>query len=1136
MKNVITRYGNMTIVDGDSVISRALTMYGEWAMDELNLLSKLIAPGMCVLDVGAYIGTHTLAFAKLVGLNGKVYSFEPRKEIHAILANNVATNTGLNVFTLNAGMAEKEQTIFLDSIDMTDKRNFGGLALDINENSPKSSAYEVKLLTIDSLEIGKIDLIKLDVEGMERRVLDGAVNTVLRDRPIISCECNSLDAGNKLLDFCSAVSYDVRGFLASAYNKDNFNSVTEDIFEGAKELTLLLIPKERTANIKKDLFECNLIAVTNIEDLVLPLIHKPQYAYEVLLHTASCKALGMEFPSPLVTQRDSEIARLRQEMFVRNDQYETIIRANLCHIQKLENAVWAEQERCLSEVAKVRRELDVIIRSRSWKVTAPLRKVMKSRNKLSEKAFDKLLKVYRTLPITSAQRTRLKSILFTVFGFAFARMDAYKRWKEYRQIKAEWAIPASAENVGAFAASVTSKRGPALPTADGIWEWADYDAVKSRIIQFKSAQLAKVAPIAPDMIDIGRESFASVAGRIRLPAFIDMPDVSIILPVFNNLKLTLECLLSIVAHTDQRTSFEIILLDDASTDETPQVLRQIANLRVIRNDKNLGFIRSCNKALEQVRGRYVLYLNNDVQVTPGWLTSLYETFAMRADAGAVGAKCIYPSGHLQEAGVAFRYDGTADMVGLNEDATRPRYNYIRRVDYISGVCLMLPTDLLKNLSGFSEEFLPCYCEDSDLCLRVQAAGYNVYYNPAATIIHYLSSTTTTVYKTDWKLTSIASNTVKLQQKWSERLDQVSSPKIIAFYLPQFHPIPENDRWWGAGFTEWTNVTKALPNFVGHYQPRLPADLGFYDLRLPEVMQQQAALARRYGIHGFCYYYYWFGGRRLLEQPIEKMLETGKPDMPFCLCWANENWTRRWDGQDQDVLIEQHYSAEDDIAVINDLLRFFRDPRYIRIDGCPLILVYRVTLFPDFAVTVARWREVCKQHGLGDIYVAMVESMELVHANKNPQEYGCNAAVEFPPLEMANRKTPSGAILNSEFHGGVADYRDIAIQFATREFPGYTRFKGVMPGWDNTARRQNNGFCFEHATPGTFQAWLEESIEQTRQQHYGDERLVFINAWNEWAEGAYLEPDKRFGHSYLEAVRNAVEAPRLLRKDKYWYET
>ena len=296
------------------------------------------------------------------------------------------------------------------------------------------------------------------------------------------------------------------------------------------------------------------------------------------------------------------------------------------------------------------------------------------------------------------------------------------------------------------------------------------------------------------------------------------------------------------------------------------------------------------------------------------------------------------------------------------------------------------------------------------------------------------------------------------------------------------------------------------------------------------MVAQAALARRYGIDGFCFYYYWFGGTRLLDMPIERMLQTGKPDFPYCLCWANENWSRRWDGRDSEILIGQQHSSDDDRAVIHDLIRHFKAPNYIRINGMPHLIVYRVDLFPDFFATSMLWREICREQGVGEIYISMIESNDLVHKNIDPSTFGCNASIEFPPLNMAEKISPSGEMINPDFHGGVADYRDTALRYCIRPLPSYTRFRGVMPGWDNTARRQNNGFCFEHNSPEVFQAWLEHVIQQTRQQHHGDEKIVFINAWNEWAEGAYLEPDTIHGHAFLEAVNNAKDADRLLNPD------
>jgi lipopolysaccharide biosynthesis protein len=348
-------------------------------------------------------------------------------------------------------------------------------------------------------------------------------------------------------------------------------------------------------------------------------------------------------------------------------------------------------------------------------------------------------------------------------------------------------------------------------------------------------------------------------------------------------------------------------------------------------------------------------------------------------------------------------------------------------------------------------------------------------------------------------------------------------KLIAFFLTQFHPTAENDRWWGKGFTEWTNVTRAEPLFEGHYQPHLPADLGFYDLRLREARHEQIALARQYGIDGFCYYYYWFNGKRLLELPLERMLVTGKPDLPFCLCWANENWTRRWDGAEHEILMGQNHSDADDEAVIRDVIRYFRHPNYIRIDGRPLFLVYRVDRFPDIRRTTAIWRTVCKEEGIGEVYLVSAETFWQSSHPEPPSSHGCDAVVEFPPhaSERAGGPVP-GELLNPNFAGVVDDYRDLVLRRTRRGIPAYVRFGTVLPGWDNTARRPDAPLVFHNASPGAFQAWLETVIEDTREQYCGDERIVFINAWNEWAEGAHLEPDQRFGHGYLEAVQNALE--------------
>lgn len=347
---------------------------------------------------------------------------------------------------------------------------------------------------------------------------------------------------------------------------------------------------------------------------------------------------------------------------------------------------------------------------------------------------------------------------------------------------------------------------------------------------------------------------------------------------------------------------------------------------------------------------------------------------------------------------------------------------------------------------------------------------------------------------------------------------MSDTKAIAFFLPQFHPIPENDQWWGKGFTEWTNVARAKPYFPGHHQPHLPSELGYYDLRLPEVRAQQAALARKYGVYGFCYYYYWFNGRRLLERPLDEILKSGEPDFPFCICWANENWTRRWDGAEQEVLMKQEHSKESDRAFIHDVIPILKDRRYITINGAPLLLVYRPAILPDPKGTTEIWREACREAGLPNVHLCAVQSFGL----DDPRPLGFDSAVEFPPhgisVRSINDEVPE---LDPDFAGTIYDFREVVQYAISRPRKNYPQFRGVMTAWDNTARRRNRGNIFHHASPHEYEVWLRAMVAQTEASRPPGERFVFINAWNEWAEGTHLEPDQRNGYAYLEATARAL---------------
>lgn len=356
-------------------------------------------------------------------------------------------------------------------------------------------------------------------------------------------------------------------------------------------------------------------------------------------------------------------------------------------------------------------------------------------------------------------------------------------------------------------------------------------------------------------------------------------------------------------------------------------------------------------------------------------------------------------------------------------------------------------------------------------------------------------------------------------------------KTIAFYLPQYHPIPENDEWWGKGFTEWTNVSKAKPLFTDHYQPHLPADLGFYDLRLPEARQTQADLAKAYGIHGFCYYHYWFTGQRLLERPFNDVLATNEPDFPFCLCWANENWTRRWDGQDEDILAEQVYGEADDRQHLRYLATAFQDPRYIHIDGKPLFLVYRANKIPHPLVTTKTWRDEARILGIGEIFLARVESC--YDEQNDPKALGFDAAVEFQPdwsrlgwpLQRGRKWSLARKLKLAEpayANNTIYDYATIVERMLAKPLSTYKRFPCVTPAWDNAARRKDgNATILHNSTPEVYEKWLE-TVVQRELSNPSSDRIVFINAWNEWAEGNHLEPCQKWGHAYLEATQKVLK--------------
>lgn len=351
-------------------------------------------------------------------------------------------------------------------------------------------------------------------------------------------------------------------------------------------------------------------------------------------------------------------------------------------------------------------------------------------------------------------------------------------------------------------------------------------------------------------------------------------------------------------------------------------------------------------------------------------------------------------------------------------------------------------------------------------------------------------------------------------------------RLIAFYLPQFHPIPENDQWWGKGFTEWTNVALATPLFKKHYQPHLPADLGFYDLRLPEVREAQASMAREYGIEGFCYWHYWFNGKRLLDRPFDEVLKSGKPDIGFCLAWANETWSRRWLGEEKNILIRQTYSPEDDRTHGQWLLNAFADQRYIRMNGRPVFLIYRPTHLPDPKRTTDTIREISLKAGLNDPFLLGIDAHS---PNVDFRPMGFDGTVRFEPqlgwLPGALSDSLSVGKLYRNLKVGlinpvlkIYDYRK-ARRHINKKLPRFPYYPSIFVGWDNTPRRGEKGVIIIKNNPKFFGEGLAELINGVQSKPYED-RLIFINAWNEWAEGNHLEPDKKHGLGFLKEVHRA----------------
>lgn len=637
-------------------------------------------------------------------------------------------------------------------------------------------------------------------------------------------------------------------------------------------------------------------------------------------------------------------------------------------------------------------------------------------------------------------------------------------------------------------------------------------------LQATHAAQREQAHIVP--IDV---TFSASPAAMAFPAH-GAPLIDVIIPFYNETGLTRRCLEALHRGMGD-IPIHPILIDDGSTEDAA-LLKAVPGVTLMRNEQNLHYLASCNKAFAASNAPFVLLLNNDAFLTPGALQALLDELRSEPDIAAAGPKIVYPSGHLQEAGCALLPDATTVMVGLGSSPDLPRYNYARDVGHISAACLLLRRDAIEG-TLYDERFRPAYCEDADLSLRLRFSGKRIRYVPQATCVHELS-VSTGKHSKPGRIRQVVINQHKLFAKWGEQLEQDGKISTYAFYLPQFHPTEENDLWWGKGFTEWTNVAKALPSFEGHYQPHLPSDHGYYDLRLSEVMSQQYSLAQRYGLSGFIMYYYNFGARRVLDRPLQNLLKNKDINFRFALCWANENWTRHWDGGEKAILLEQQYDQETLTSVCSDAVEAARDPRAITVNGRPMFLVYRPLLIEDPRMFTDMLRTAFISAGLGNPYLLYVESMEAINCGVSPQDIGFDACVEFPPQGVGAPFTEELSILKPGWQGHVYDYEESVLLACKESTAPYKQMPAVFPSWDNTARQPLRGTAFIGQTPAAFSEYVRKKADFAYEMFVGEEKMMFVNAWNEWAEGAHLEPDVAYGHSWLQAFQDGLAAARYQR--------
>lgn len=668
-----------------------------------------------------------------------------------------------------------------------------------------------------------------------------------------------------------------------------------------------------------------------------------------------------------------------------------------------------------------------------------------------------------------------------------------------------------------------------------------------------------------------------------------MKRLTVIVPIYNALDDVKLCLNSLLEKFNFSLG-KIILVNDCSDTSTTSYLEEFClknkTFKLINNKENLGFVKTCNKGMKLAKTNYIVLLNSDTIIPKNFTEKIIKCLDSDPKIGLASPISSNSNAYYIPMRPGYNLEKMNKKIQNEHQATYPLISeaegfcfcinkkvidqqgyldeiygkgYHEEVDFsyraiTNGWKIVLIDDLYvyhKRQASFGEKQRAIQLEQNNSIFYERWNGFrekykleNNIYNPCILLEKKLfknsykkpSSYRKKDYETYIKKMEIIQESNEYKDFCEYNTPVKSNVKPIAFYLPQFHCFEENEQWYGKGFTEWTNVTKSIPLYAGHYQPHLPIDVGFYNLNNNDVIYRQIELAKNYGIHGFAFYYYWFSGKKLMEKPIYNYLNDKNLNFPFCLCWACENWSKLWDGGNKELLIESKLNNGDAELFWNDILPFLKDSRYIRINNKPVIIMYRPNKFEKEKVKnfIETIRLKAKKEDFKELYLiwAITNDIPSETLEFNPQEWGFDACLEFPPHGIRNNKNKDKNIeiksisgyLNPDFRGTIYDFKDfITNQKYEKPLFNTNIYRGIFPTWDNSSRKAKTGALIFHGTvPDYYKIWLKSILDWTKNNRAQDEQYIFINAWNEWAEGAHLEPDMRYGYAFLQATREVLD--------------